>query len=320
MWKMFIRRSLILIPQLALLSLVIFFIGYYMPGDALTGMISPDLPPQRVAELRELHGLDDPWLVRYTRWMGSALQGDFGQSISYRLPVTDIVAQRAYNTLFLQIFTLALLYLIAIPLGIIAGKHNGRAPEKVVSTYTYLMLATPTVVLALLVIFVFGFRLGIVPVRGSVEIGLVRGTLEYFLSRAHHSAAPAVTGALLGTVFVIQYLRSEIVDIRSSDFVTTARSKGVPEGRIYTRHIFRNALMPIAAGAGSMVVMLLGGSVFIESIFTYPGMGTLFLESIERRDFSVLNTLVLIYGALIVLGSFLSDIAITVVDPRIRIR
>ena len=320
MLKMLIRRTLLLVPQLAALSLIVFIIGYNLPGDALTGLISPDLPPQRAAELRELHGLNDPWYVQYTRWVGNALHGDFGRSISYRLPVTDIIGQRAYNTLFLQALTLGLLYVAAIPLGLVAGKYNGKMPERAVSTYTYAMLAMPTVVLALIVVFVFGFSLGLVPVRGSVGIGLVPGTLGYILSRMHHAIAPALTGALLGTVFVIQYLRNEIVDICGSDFVTTARAKGLPEHRIYAGHVFRNALLPIASGAGSMVVMLLSGSVFIESIFTYPGMGTLFLESIERRDFSVLNTLVVIYGVLLVLGSFLSDILITVVDPRIRIK
>jgi len=258
--------------------------------------------------------------VQYARWAGNALRADFGRSISYRMPVADIVGRRAYNTLFLQVLTLVLLYAVAVPLGLVAGRFHGRAPEKAVNLYTCFMLAMPTVVPALAVVLVAGFWLDIVPVRGSVDIGLGRGTAVYFASRLHHSIAPAVTGALLGSVYVVQYLRSEIADIRGMAFVTAARAKGIPEGALYTRHIFRGALLPIASSLGSMVVMLLGGSVFNESIFSYPGMGTLFLESIQQRDFSVLTALVVLYGVLLVLGSFLSDIALSVVDPRIRIK
>jgi len=319
MWKIFVKRALILVPQLFALSVLVFFIGYLMPGDAFTGMISPQDSPRRVAQLRELHGLDHPWHVQYLRWVGNAARGDFGRSITHRLPVTEIVAQRALNTAYLQMLTITLMYAIAIPLGIVAGRYNGRWPEKVISTYTYFMLAMPTVVFGMLVLFVFGFHLGWVPVRGSVDIGAAPGA-EYFISRLRHMLAPALTGALMWTTHIVQYLRSEIVDFKAAEFVTTARAKGVPERSIYTRHIFRNALLPVAAGFGFMLVSMLTGSVFIETVFSYPGMGGLFLESVTLRDFSVINFLLLLFGVMLVVGSFVSDIAISVADPRIRIR
>ena len=308
-----------LVPQLLALSVLIFIIGYLMPGDAFTGVVSPTYSPQRVAQLRELHSLDAPWYMQYSRWMANALRGDFGRSITHRLPVTELVAQRALNTIHLQLLTLALLYAIAIPLGLVAGRYNGRLPEKAVSTYGYLMLATPTVVFGMLVLFVFGFGLGWVPVRGSVALGVTSG-VEYFVSRLHHMIAPALTGALLWTTHIVQYLRGEIAELSTADFVTTARSKGVPEGAIYSRHILRGALMPIAASFGLMIFSMLTGSVFIESVFSYPGLGGLFLDSIMQRDFTVINFLLVLYGAMLVLGAFVSDILIGVVDPRIRIR
>ena len=319
MWKVFVRRVLMLVPQLFALSVLIFIIGYMMPGDAFTGMISPQYSPQRVAQLREIHGLDDPWYVQYARWMRGAARGDFGRSLTYRLPVTELAAQRALNTVHLQLLTLALMYAIALPLGIIAGKHNGRLPEKIISTYGYLMLATPTVVFGMLVLYVFGFRLGWVPVRGSVDLGVTSG-VDYFVSRLRHMIAPALTGALLWTTHIVQYLRNEIVEFKNSDFVTTARSKGVPMNSIYTRHILRNALLPIAASLGLMIFAMLTGSVFIESVFSYPGLGGLFLDSIMQRDYSVINFLLMLFGVMLVLGAFVSDVLISVADPRIRIR
>jgi peptide/nickel transport system permease protein len=131
---------------------------------------------------------------------------------------------------------------------------------------------------------------------------------------------PALTGALLYTVSIIQYLRSEIIDYKNSDFVVTARSKGVPEKKVYSGHIFRNALLPVASLMGYDIAFLLSGSIFIENVFSYPGMGKLFLESIQRRDYAVVNALIILFAVLTVLGTLLSDIIMSLVDPRIRIK
>ena len=139
------------------------------------------------------------------------------------------------------------------------------------------------------------------------------------MSKLYHIILPAFTGAVLGTTGTIQFLRSEIIDAKSMDFVRTARSKGVPQRKVYTRHILRNSLLPIAAFIGFTITGLLGGSVFIETIFGYPGMGHLFIQSIGTRDYSVITALVMLYGFLTLLGSLLSDIIMTIVDPRIRI-
>jgi peptide/nickel transport system permease protein len=136
----------------------------------------------------------------------------------------------------------------------------------------------------------------------------------------HHLILPAITGAILGCVGIVNILRSEIIEYENSDFVTTARSKGAPRRRLYTRHILRNASLPIAAGFAFTIVGLITGSVFIERVFSYPGMGNLFVMSIIRRDFSVANALVMMYGTLTIMGTLLSDIFMTIVDPRIRIK
>ena len=321
MWKTIVRRILILIPQLFILSLLIFILAQLMPGDALRGVVGPDISPDRLAELRAIHGLDDPWYLQYIRWLTAIItQGDFGRSISHMRPVTDIIGERLINTVRLSFLTTLLTYLIAIPLGIIAAKRHGRAIDRGIMIYTFVALSMPTVVFSLVNLLIFGFNLSWFPVSGSVDARILTGSLPYIISRMHHLILPAITLALISTIGIIYFLRSEIIDYETADFVTTARSKGVPEKVVYTRHILRNSLLPIAAGAGSVIIGLFAGSIFIERIFSYPGMGQLFIDSIVARDFPVANTLVMFYAILTVLSILVSDIVITLVDPRIRIK
>ena len=316
-----LRRTLIMIPQLLLLSLIIFMLAKAMPGDAVTGafMGNPDATPEQVEKIREKFGLNDPWYVQYGRWVGKAVQGDFGTSYVHSQPVTSLLSGRVANTLLLSLFTLIVSYLIAIPLGIIAGRWNESWADKMIVTYNYFAFATPTFVFALLLLFMFSFVLGWFPIGNSVDIRIEAGTWDYIVSKAHHLVLPVLAGALLSTVGTIQYLRNETIDTKLKDFVKTARAKGVPEGRVYTRHILRNSILPIAAFFGYEITGLIGGAIFIESVFSYPGLGQLFMQSISTRDFTVVTALVLISGTATIVGTMLSDIILSLVDPRIRI-
>ena len=319
MWKTITRRFLVMIPQLFLLSLLIFILAQFMPGDPLTGKITPETDPRRLDELRDMYGLNDPWYEQYTRWIVSSAKGDLGASYTYKIPVTTIIGERALNTFWLSLVTTIMLYAIAIPLGVIAGRYQDSLADRGILLYSFITYAIPTFVLALLFIYFFGFKLHWFPTTGSVDIRVESGTFGFYMSKLYHIILPAFTGAVLGTTGTIQFLRSEIIDAKSMDFVRTARSKGVPQRKVYTRHILRNSLLPIAAFIGFTITGLLGGSVFIETIFGYPGMGHLFIQSIGTRDYSVITALVMLYGFLTLLGSLLSDIIMTIVDPRIRI-
>lgn len=321
MLKFILRRTLLMIPQLILLSLIIFMLAKAMPGDAVTGafMGNPDATPEQIEKIREKFGLNDPWYVQYGRWIGKAVQGDFGQSYAHQQPVTNLIAGRIENTVLLSLFTMIVIYLIAIPLGIIAGRWADSWADKMIVTYNYFSLATPVFVFALLLLFVFSFLLGWFPSGGTVNIRIEAGTWEYVVSRAKHLFLPVMSVALIGTVSTIQYLRNDIIDQKTKDFVKTARAKGVPEGRVYTRHILRNSLLPIAAFLGYEITGLITGSVFVESIFVYQGLGQLFIQSIGLRDFTVVTAIVLMSGTAVVVGTMLSDIILSIVDPRIRI-
>ena len=324
MTKTIIRRFLILIPQLFILSVLIFILAQIMPGDAVRDRIPPEATFEQVQAMRDALGLNDPWTVQYGRWIaGIFTRGDFGTShgISPGRPVTEVIGERMPNTVRLSLLTSVFLYSIAVPLGILAAKKKGKIADKSIMLYTFVALSMPTVVLSLFNILVFALNLGWFPGRGSADVMLVAdGGIALALNMLHHLVLPALTGALLGTVGVIYYLRSEIIDFESSDFVTTARSKGVPERKIYTRHILRNALLPVAGHFGIIVAGVFAGSIFIETVFSFSGMGELFFTAIMRRDFPVVNALVIFYAVLGVIAALITDIAITIIDPRIRIK
>lgn len=320
MWKFIIRRFLIMIPQLFLLSIIIFILANFMPGDALSGQIDPSLSYEVIEQKRIDLGFYDPWYEKYGRWVKDAVQGDFGMSFRHKMPVSELLGARLMNTLWLSLLSLAITYLIAIPLGIISGRYNDRWIDQAITGYTYVGFGTPLFIFALLMVWLFGFHLNWFPTGGSVSPGLVPGTIDYIISKLYYMLLPAISMALIATVGTVQYLRSEIIDTKQKDYILTARSKGASESRIYNKHIFRNALLPIAAFFGYELAGLIGGSIFVETIFSYPGMGQLFLDSINLRDYSVVTAVVLIFGIATIIGSLISDIALSIIDPRIRIK
>ncbi|PEM33508.1 oligopeptide ABC transporter permease [Bacillus wiedmannii] len=320
MWKFILRRFLVMIPQLFVLSVLVFLLAKAMPGDALTGKaMNPKADPKVIEEQREKLGLNDPVPTQYVRWIKNAAQGDFGISYAHKMKVTDLIGERLGNTVSLALVILILTYLIAIPLGVISGRWNDTWADRLITLYNYLGFATPLFIFALIMLFLFGFKFAIFPTGGSVDPQVATGTFAYYLSKLNHMLLPALSGALIATVGTVQYLRSEIIDTKHKDFVRTVRAKGVPESKIYSRHILRNSFLPIAAFLGYEITGLVGGAIFLESIFSYPGIGQLFIQSISQRDFSVITALVMFTGFATLLGTLLSDIILSIVDPRIRI-
>jgi len=301
----------------------VFILAEFMPGDPLSGLMNdPYVDIERVRELRELYGLDDPWYIRYVRWLGNVAQGDFGNSMHFHIPVTEVVGLRIGNTIRLSIFTVILTYIVSVPLGVIAGRYNGQWKEKIISGYIYFGMALPGIIFGFFLMYLLGFVFGLFPMSGTVSVEVLDAgnSFEIFLNRLRHLVLPGMAIGLFGSATIVQYLRNEIVDARVSDYVLTARSKGVPINVIYNKHIFRNSILPIASGIGYAITGIFSGSIIIENLFGFNGMGRLFISSITLQDFSVVVFLVMFYGALNVIGGLLSDIALTLFDPRIRIK
>ena len=320
MWKTILRRVLLMLPQIFILSVLAFLIAKMMPGDPFTGLITPETDPNTIEALRVKAGFYDPLPVQYWNWISKAFRGDFGQSYTYKYEVTKLIGERIGNTVWLSLLTMILTYLIALPLGMIAGRYQNTWADKAIVVYTFITYSIPVFVFALVLLWLFGYTLGWFPTRGSVDSDVVNGTLAYYLNKFYHLILPAFTMAILSTTGTIQYLRTGVIDAKSQDYVRTARAKGVPENIVFNRHIFRNSILPIAAFLGYEFTGLIGGSVFIENIFSYPGMGNLFVSSITGRDYSVILALLLLFGTATLLGTLLSDIIMSIVDPRVRVQ
>ncbi|WP_102271822.1 oligopeptide ABC transporter permease [Cytobacillus massiliigabonensis] len=315
-----LRRILGMIPLLLLISVVVFTLAKMMPGDPFAGEIDPsNTNPEYIAEMREKLGYNDPILVQYGRWISDFVQGDFGKSTVYKKPASEIIAQRIPNTLFLAITSLILTYIFSFIMGMYAGRKPFTIGDNLIAGYNYLALAIPSFVAGIVAIYFFSFQLGWFPFSGSVAIGVEEGTWEYFLSKMQHVLLPALVLGLMGTASYTQFLRNDIIDNSRKDFVRTARAKGTRESKIYNKHILRNSIIPLVTFLGFDVATLISGAVITETIFTYPGIGQLFLESVNRRDYAVMMSITMLLSFLTLLGNLIADLLYGVVDPRIRL-
>ncbi|WP_028784228.1 oligopeptide ABC transporter permease [Thalassobacillus devorans] len=320
MLKYTLRRILGMIPMLLLISIVVFSLALSMPGDPFGGEIDPNnTDPQYIEEMREKAGLNDPVHVQYGRWISNFMQGDFGESTRYKMPVAELIGERMPNTLFLGITSLVITYILAFVMGMYAGRKPYTTADNLIGGVNYLGLAIPSYIAGVFAIYFFSFKLGWFPFSGSVDITLQDGSFEYYLSRLHHVFLPAIVLGALGTASYTQFLRNDIIESSRKDFVRTARAKGTSESKIYNQHILRNSIIPLITFLGFDIVTLISGAIITEAIFTYPGIGQLFLDSINNRDYPVMMTLTMMFSFLVLFGNMIADLLYGIVDPRIRV-
>ncbi|SDZ67239.1 peptide/nickel transport system permease protein [Evansella caseinilytica] len=315
-----LRRIVIMIPILIMISIVVFALALAMPGDALSGQIDPsNTKPEYIEEMREQLGLNDPVHVQYGRWAAGILQWDFGRSFVHRMDVTEAIGQRLPNTILLSVLSLLLTYVLAFFMGRYAGRHPYTIGDYGIQGLNYLMLAIPSFVAAIFAIFFFSFQLGWFPATGSIGSGVTPGTMEYYLSKLKHAALPAIVLGMLTTASYTQFLRNDIIENAQKDYVRTARAKGTPENKIYNKHILRNSIIPIVTLFGFDIGSIIGGAVIIETVFTYPGIGELLITSIGRRDSAVVIAITLMLSVATLVGNLIADLLYGVIDPRIRV-
>lgn len=318
MITLIIRRFLLMIPMLLLMSVVIFTIAKLQPGDAFTGNMDPKLGAKYYEEQREKLGLNDPIPMQYMKWGNRVLHGELGDSIRYKRPVMDLIKERMPNTVLLGTVSLIITYLLAFPLGILAGRKPYSLYDYSIQLLNYLMLAIPSFVAGVFAIYVFAFQIGIFPFSGSVEIGLEPGSFEYYVSKLYHVILPGTVLGLLSTAGYIQFLRNDIIENARRDYIRTARAKGLSESKIYNKHILRNSIIPIVTFFGADVLSVFGGAVITENIFSFPGIGRLLIESITGKDYPLMMALLLFFSFLGLLANLISDITYSIVDPRIK--
>ncbi|MEC1373883.1 ABC transporter permease [Heyndrickxia oleronia] len=320
MLKYSIRRILAMIPMLLLISIVVFTLAQLMPGDSFSGEIDPNnTNPEYIEQMREKLGYNDPIYVQYFRWISDFVQGDFGKSTRYKMAVSDVIGDRLPNTIFLGLTSLVITYILAFLMGSYAGRKPHTLGDNLIGGLNYLGLAIPSFVAGVFAIYFFSFQLNLFPSNGSVDITVTDGTVGYWLSRFHHVILPALILGLLSTASYTQFLRNDIIENSRKDFVRTARAKGTKENKIYNVHILRNSIIPLITFLGFDIVSIISGAIITETIFTYPGLGQLFIESVTTSDYPVLMTLTMMFSFLTLFGNLIADILYGVVDPRIRL-
>jgi peptide/nickel transport system permease protein len=323
-----LRRLLIGSITLVLITLVVFGLIRNMPGTPLTftiGEMDPSrrIDPQDIARMKRAYGLDKPWPAAYVQWLGNLARFDLGRSIYEKQPVARVIGQRIGPTLLLSATSLVLTYLLAVPLGLWATVRSGRFDERLVSTGLYMLYSLPSFVAALLLLVLFAVKLDgtpfALPLRGMVSDNYAQ--LSYLGRVAdvmRHLLLPMICFTYGSLAYFSRFVKSNMEEVVRQDYIRTARAKGVGPFRVIVHHAFRNTLIPFVTLVGLTFPALLSGSVILEMIFTWPGMGQLFFESITRRDYPVIMGLTLMFSLLTLAGQLLADVLYAVVDPRVN--
>ncbi len=319
-----LRRLANSVPTIIGATLLIFFIIQAAPGDFLTQqLLDPNISPQQIANLRAQFGLDQNVVVQYFYWLKELLQGNLGESFAYKQPVLQVILPRALNSLYLVLLSQVIFYFIAIPLGIYGAVRQYSLGDKVTSTLMYILLGFPTFFLALLVIYlILQVRYAThwdIPIIGMTSSDYAQlGPFGKGLDILKHIAIPATVLAISGVAGFTRVLRGQMLEYLGSDFIRTARAKGLSDFRVIYKHTLRNAIIPFIAGIGTLLPALISGAGLIEVVFSYPGITPMLLDSLAATDLYVLAGFSLIGIIFLIVGNLLSDILLSIVDPRIR--
>lgn len=312
--KYVLRKLITLIITLFIVSLLAFLAFQVIPGDAATSSLGTNATPEKVEALREELGLNDPVLVRYGRWIGGFVQGDWGTSYQYNMPVKDMVMEKLPATAALVLLACALTVAASFPLGIVTAKREGSRLDRVMTVINQICMSIPPVFVGILLCFVFGITLRVFVPGNFVSFQDSPGKfLVYMLF-------PALAVSLSRIAMMVKMLRSSILEEMNKDYIRTAFSRGRTRADALQKHALRNALIPVIAFMAVTAAELVAGSIVVEQVFAVPGIGRLLLASIGSRDFPVAQAIVVILATWVVVVNFIADILYQYMDPRIRIR
>jgi len=313
-----LRRVGIGLLMLVALTVLVFILLRLAPGDPVTAYINPSVPmsPEAVEALRVRLGLDQPLPVQYFAWLSSAVTGDFGYSIQRGgAPVLPLVFDRIGPTLLLMAAGLAIAIVVGIATGIISAVRRNSATDVGLSVVASLGISSPAFLTALLGLYFFAVQLRIAPSGGMLTPG-VPFSIGDLLA---HLILPASLLAIGHAALIMRYMRSSLLEVLNQDYVRTARAKGVKEFWVIIKHATRNALLPVITLIGSTIGVAIGGAIFLESVFNWPGMGLLLVNAVNARDYPVIMCATLVIGACVILVNLLTDITYAAVDPRIQV-
>jgi peptide/nickel transport system permease protein len=307
-----LRRTLAALPVMAVVALFVFLLLRIAPGDPAAIIAGDYATTQDIARIRTALGLDRPLPVQLGIWVGRLLRGDLGTSIFSGLPVTTLIAQRVEPTALLTLLTMLVSVALAVPLGVIAAWRHGTWVDRGVMLFAVSGFSMPVFWLGFLVVWVFAIQLQWLPVQGFVPMR------EGVWASLRHLVLPALTLSLVFMALVARMTRASMLGVLKEDYIRTAFAKGAPPGAVLTRHALKNASLPIITIIGVGFALLIGGVVVTESVFAIPGIGRLTVDAILRRDYPVIQGVILLVSGVYVLLNLLVDIAYALLDPRIR--
>lgn len=319
------RRVLGAIPLLLAVATLIFIVLDLAPGDPAALYFNPNVPPEVIEQLRRNLGLDQPLGTRYVKWLASFLTGNFGYSFAQNRPVAEVIGDALPNTLLLALVALGAMFVVGVMVGVLQAVRQHGWTDRVLSVIGLFFYSMPSFWLGLMLMLIFSLKAHqwgwpiALPATGITSF-------DYeFLSpwgkltdRLSHLVLPATTLTLVLAAGVARYTRGQMLEVIRQDYIRTARAKGLPERTVVLKHALRNSLIPVITLVGLYLPLLFSGTVFVETIFSWPGMGRVIFDAIFQRDFPVIMATSFIFATLVVLGNLLADVLYAVVDPRIR--
>ncbi|WP_313800657.1 ABC transporter permease [Cytobacillus sp.] len=309
------RRTLMAIPLLLGITILSFVIIKAAPGGPVSMLMDPTLKPSDREKFEEKYGLNDPVHIQYFKWLGNMVKGDFGNSLIKRgVPVSELIMNRLPNTLLLMLVSTFLAAIIAIPFGIYSAMRPYSKLDYTVTVGSFLGVATPNFWFGLMLIMFFSVNLGWFPTGGVATLNAPFSIWD----RIHHLILPAIVLALADMAALTRYTRSSMLDVLKQDYIRTAMSKGFKEKKVVLKHGLRNGMIPIVTLFGLMLPSFIGGAAITEKIFSWPGIGSLFIDSAFQRDYPVIMALTVVSAIFVVIGNLLADILYAIFDPRIE--
>ncbi len=307
------KKLLQIIPVLLVVSIISFLIVYLAPGDPVNMYIKPEMTKYQIEAIRKSLGLDAGMGEQYFRWLGNILRGDMGNSLINHQSVATQIMEKLPATLKLMGVSICLSLIFAIPLGLLAGYKENSKIDSVVKLFSYIGISIPSFWFAMMMIVIFTLKLKLLPNSGMKTTGV-----DSLWDQIKHIIMPAVVLSIHNTAVFIRYIRSNVIRELKEEYVNTAKAKGVKPGGILVHHVLKNCLLPIITLVGMNIASLVTGSIIIESIFGWPGMGTLGMTAITSRDYPMVMGVTMLSCLMLLAGNFIADILYSVIDPRIQ--
>lgn len=310
--KYILKKTVALCGTLLLVSLIAFFLFQIVPGDPVTAILGTEYSAERAETLREEMGLNESVISRYFEWLTNFVQGDFGTSYKYKIPVTELVGEKIPVTFYLAIVSLIIIVVISIPLGVLMARFRGKRTSKIFDILNQSFMAIPSFFLGILITIFFGLILKwFTPgkyVRYDEDFGAF---LVYLIPAAFAIAIPKIA-------MMVKFLKNSLVNEMDSDYVRTAYSKGAGEMRVLFCHVLRNGLMPAVTLLGMIIAEIMAGSIVVEQVFNLPGLSTILVSSVSNRDYPVVQTIVVYIAFIVIICNFVVDVLYHILDPRVR--